>query len=297
MNAPSERNDDLVGKYDQYSHEQLYHWLKAGDPDQIDGLAGGWKEIVGGCHDLSVNLGRELRNLDAEWTSASGDEFQRRVGLISTFADGLANDIGTFRVNLSGMGSSLRDAQQNNEDPGRTEGHHNVVASATEKIALGLPGMAIGAYLGYQKDGRQQDSARNRMVRVVAGLAGDYQDGVHGWVVPETPPELPGDVVEAGFGDVTGTTGPGAVAIPVSNPGSVHGNTDGRFDVTAPQAPDHGSAGTGNDTGDGGSVTVVRVDDPNGTVLAGAGSGPVGVGTGTVPTAGSLHAGSGTGLA
>ncbi len=267
-------NEDLFAKYDSYSHEQLYGWLKSGNPDQIDTLAGEWKKILQGCHELSQNLTAELTVLGELWSSGSGHEFQRRMGLVSTFANDLAGNMDNFHTTLTGLSGTLREAQRKNESPDATDNHDAVVHDAFNGAALAGPvGGVVGAFMGHDKDKAEKKAAKNRVVQLIAGLSGEYQGAAGTWHQPEeSDRDMPGDDVRDS-GVVAGSvdSGPGTSAAPATNPLAQHENRDGRFDVHAPQVPGTGSA-------DDVPAAVITADDGSGTVLTGAGGGPSGAG-------------------
>lgn len=198
---PPRHAEDLVEKYQKYRHQELYEGLKAGDPDQVDGLLTEWKKIVSGTHDLSVNLGAELKTLARQWTSNSGDEFHRRLDLIVRFAADLATDIGEFHDTLADANGQLREAQQQNEDPDDTDDNDSAAGGAAVGAVVGsvagpigtVAGGVIGGAMGHHRDEQQQEQAKNRMVALVAGLAGAYQSTAGIWHVPDPDRDTPGD--------------------------------------------------------------------------------------------------------
>ncbi|HEY3505127.1 MAG TPA: hypothetical protein VGN37_20370 [Actinocatenispora sp.] len=276
-------NENLVEKYKKYSHDDLYKWLKAGDPNQVDGLLDEWKKIVDGTHDMSTNLDTELETLGGQWTSASGDEFDRRMGKVSSFANNLSIDIGTFRTTLQSMSTELRNAQKQNEDPENTDDNDSTVGGAVVGYVVAGPvGGLVGGIMGHNRDKEQREQAKNRMVQLVAGLAGEYQTGEYDWTAPPIDPELPGDDVQPTT-DPTKSADPGSgtSATPTIDPTAHHDNKDPKFDVHRPDAPDIGTSNVDDGTGDGGRVDMIG-SNPNGSSLAGAGGGgPSGAGVGT----------------
>ncbi len=265
-------NGDLIAKYDSYSHEQLYGFLNSGNPEQIDALAGEWKKILQGCHDVHQNLTGELTKLGGSWASGSGHEFQRRMGLVAAFADDLASNMANFHTTLTGLSGTLREAQKKNEHPEATDDHDATVNDAFNGAALAGPvGGVVGAYMGHNKDKAEKKAAKNRVVQLIAGLSGDYQGAAATWVVPtEALSEMPGeDVHDSGVVAGSVDSGPGTSAAPASNPLARHENKDGRFDVHPPQVPGTELAGAV-------PAGVITADGGSGTELAGAGGGPSG---------------------
>lgn len=234
-------NENLVDKYQQYSHESLYNWLKEGDPTQVSGLTTKWHQIVEGLHDLHINLDKELKTIDGRWTSGSGDEFQRRMGLVSEFSCRLAEDIGNYQVSIDDLNSELRDAQSKMENPEDTDDNDSAIKDGAIGALAGPFGALAGAYYGHKQDEQQKKDAKNRMVRLVAGLAGDYQPFGTG-NPPDVPPDLPGEPVQ-GLEHMQEKVAPGSgtSAVPATNPMADRHDEHGDFDITAPQAPTTGS--------------------------------------------------------
>src|SRR5215831_13024617 len=84
--------DEYITRYQAYSHEQLWKDLKAGDPNQVDTLAAAWKSLHDTASGLASSLTHDLDKLTAGWSSSSGTEYQRRVGLIASFSSVMANE-------------------------------------------------------------------------------------------------------------------------------------------------------------------------------------------------------------
>jgi hypothetical protein len=256
--------DDYQAKYGAVDHEALYRQLMAGDPDQVEAIAArisSLRDTLGGLRD---SLNTDLAGLAKGWSSDAGTEYQRRLGLIRTFASDLHLDLDSVHTTLTSWAGPLREAKKHAEDPADTDDNNNTVKDAAIGVAigspLGPPGMAvgglIGGFMGHDQDEEERQKAHDRMIALVAGLAADYV----------TSDRMP---------DTAATPGDG---IPV---GTTHTLT---YDQTGPSTH---TPHTVNATGDAVIATPVTTDPTRAdgiTTLAGAGEQTTGVGTGD-PTA------------
>ncbi|BCJ38221.1 hypothetical protein Athai_57240 [Actinocatenispora thailandica] len=298
---PPKDCEDLVAKYEKFSHETLYEGLKAGDPNQVDGLLADWKKIVSGVHDMNTNLSGELKNLAKEWSSSSGDEFHRRMGLIARFAGDLATDIGEFHDTLQDANGQLREAKKHNEDPEDTDDNGQAMGGAAKGAAIGsvagpvgtLAGGVIGGIMGHNKDEEQKKAAKNRMVQLIAQLAGTYQGAAGQWHVTNPDKDLPGhDLHDRSKHPGSADPGSGTTAPPGTHDDTQH-DKDHKVDDRYHRLDDH-SHDTPPSTTHDPSRDIGDVNGPGagGSVLTGAGAGPTGAGFGA-----GLGGGTGAGAA
>ncbi|MFG1900005.1 WXG100 family type VII secretion target [Micromonospora carbonacea] len=277
---------EYTARYEDVSHQRLYDAVRAGDPEQIDGLASSWSSMKGTLDDLARDLRADLEKLANGWTGDAGREFQRRVSLIVDYSTSLSEGMADVRQGLTLMATDLRAAQKEAESPAETDDHDKTVSGAiTGGLTGGLPGAIVGGFLGHEQDKAEQEKAHRRMVQVVAELAAGYDLSAYGRLVDPPPPD--GDLpYDPSTSTSTPSAGPGAHA-PRSAPGGGFGTpTTGQAWLDAP-----GNLTDGPDTqqpggDDGGSVS------PGGT----AGAGDTGLDTGTslagaVPLDGGLPAG------
>jgi len=267
--------DELYAQYRQLSHQELYDRLKSGDPAQVEALVTAWKSIETTASGLAASLSADLDRLMQTWDSAAGWEFHYRVSLIAAYAQMLAEEFASIHNGLSAMSGALADAKGEAEPPEaippppKTPGE---VAAATLLGGTGtLISGVVGNALGHQPDPAAQRRAHERMVNVVADLAGEYRVAEYGtWPpsVPTAPAELPARHPTApasattqpttGGGGTRPSTSPSTNVGPVSDHGRDHRDHrrghdtrhDGMFPgPTAPAQPTApavvGGAGTG----------------------------------------------------
>jgi uncharacterized protein YukE len=194
--------DDYHAKYGAVDHEQLYRQLMAGDPDQVEAVAArisSLRDTLGGLRD---SLNADLTALAKGWSSDAGTEYQRRLGLIRSFASDLHLDLDSVHTTLASWAGPLREAKKHAEDPADTDDNNNTVKDAAIGAAIGAPlgpaGMAagglIGGLMGHDQDEEERQKAHDRMIALVAGLAVDYVTSDR---MPDTA-ATPGDGIPVG---------------------------------------------------------------------------------------------------
>jgi uncharacterized protein YukE len=270
-------SDEFITRYQAVSHEDLWRQLKAGNPEQVDKLAAVWKSLHDTAHSLATSLDQDLGRLTAGWASSSGTEYQRRLHLITSYSETMAEEFTSLQRGLSLMSGPLRTAQKHAEDPAATDNNDKAIQDAViGTVILGPAGGVLGGFFGHSQDEQEKEKAHQRMVQVVATLAAEYSTTrSSNWSaeVPLPPPDLPGTVTDTGPGARSGPT--------VTTPGSVGGT---HFAVATQRGIDNPSSvahGPTNGTGEG------ETDD---TAIVGPDGKPL---DGTVPTSTTL-AGTGT---
>jgi hypothetical protein len=191
--------DELYAQYRKMSHQELYDRLGTGDPAQVDALVTTWKAIETTASGLAASLKADLDRLMQHWDSVAGWEFHYRVSLIAAYAQMLAEEFASIHTGLSAMSGALADAKGEAEPPEAvppppTSTTAGDVATALLGGASTVVTGVIGNNLGHQPDPAAQRRAHERMVNVVADLAGEYRVAEYGtWPpsVPTAPPEMP----------------------------------------------------------------------------------------------------------
>lgn len=293
---------EYTARYQGVSHEELYNAVMAGKPSQIDDLAADWTSLKGILDGLGRELGGDLDKLANTWTGEAGQEYQRRLDFIVSYADTLGEGMADLSRALTLMADQLRTAHKEAESPEKTDDHDKAVSGAMKGAAFGLPGAIVGGLLGHQQDKAEQEKAHQRMVNVVAELAAGYDLSAYGRMIPPPPPPV-GTPRPTTGGTTTPRGGPGATT-PTAAPTStgLTPQTGGNTVTT----PDQVGSGPGTGSGSGGSGgaapgAIGGTTNPDlGTSLAGAGpltSSPVLGGAPPVgPGGGTMTASAGGGL-
>jgi uncharacterized protein YukE len=192
--------DEFYERYRHVSHEELYTMLGAGSPQQVEELLTGWRSMETTISALSATLRSDLNRLREGWEGLAGQEFDNRVGLVSTYAQTLAAEYGAMHIGLLAMGSALAQALGQSEPPDATP--PTTAGSANTGMAAGsvlgpvgtVVGAVIGGVMGHTKDEHAREAAKERMTLLTAGLAAEYRVAeFHIWpaTVPLPPPGMP----------------------------------------------------------------------------------------------------------
>src|SRR5690554_5488173 len=166
--------DEYYARYAGVSHYDLYYQLRAGNPSQVENLATTWKSLAISVDDMAANLDRDLERLRSSWTGSASDEFGRRVSLVSEFARELSDEFTRVHRSLTLMAGSLRSAQARAEHPDETNDHDKLLKGAAAGLVGGPAGALIGGMIGHQLDKEEKQRAHQRMIRLVAEVAAEY---------------------------------------------------------------------------------------------------------------------------
>lgn len=278
--------DEILQRYANASHQELYEQLMAGDPEQIEGLAAQWRSAHDTVAGLGDTLRRDLAQLLPVWDSAAGREYQRRIEAVITFAEMLAGEFGDIRSGLTTMAEALREAQREAESPEATDDHDKLIAGAGAGALAGVrfggvPGAVvggvIGAFEGFKQDEAEKEAARQRMIQLVVQLSAEYR------MTEQTnlTMELTGPPEELPIGSPDDRVTPTAVApvvAPTPVPELKPSDPDGPGLHVVPPSPVSPPPESGTVSSAPGMIdgTPPAVDEPQvGTGLLGAGSGPL----------------------
>jgi hypothetical protein len=167
--------------YTQYTHQQLYDWLRAGDPGQVHGLHAGWLSMAHDAASLGRQLARDLGRL--QWDGPAGDEFRSRIGAIGSFSAALGQGFEPLAEAVFVMAGDLTSARSEAVPPAAT--------SVVDAAALGLPQLSLLPQVA--KDNKAEAAGRSKMVQLVTSLAESYQATSYSRIVPpsDPPPALP----------------------------------------------------------------------------------------------------------
>ena len=194
--------DEILERYQNLSHRELYDMLLAGTPSQVDELVTSWSSMRDTAQALADALRADLERLNGSWDSAAGREYQYRVGLIATYAETLSREFDSIQSGLSSMSSALAAAQREAESPEETDDMDQTVSGAARGAAYGSVPRPDRHHRrrhhrrgdGHNQDEAEREAARQRMVALVAGLAAQYAvTDASTWpaTVPPPPTDLP----------------------------------------------------------------------------------------------------------
>src|SRR5688572_11684127 len=151
---------DTRAKYENVDHDLLYSMVMDGNPEQVDQLAAKWNSLKTDMNNLATALTNDLAGLLKTWNSASGDEYNKRVTSVATFANTVAGEFGSVDSGLKLMSGPLREAKGNAPDPAETADNDSMVggmvAGATAGSVAGpfgtLAGGVLGGVFGHDRD-------------------------------------------------------------------------------------------------------------------------------------------------
>ena len=158
--------DEYLERYGRLTHDELHRQLLAGSPAGVDAVADAWHTVEDNVGLLAANLRSGLTTLLASWSGVGSEEYQRRLGLIATLADGLAQEALAVRTGLGLMSAHLAEAQSRAEPD---------AGGPAEWAFDGVLGPALGRTLTTA----QRSAAQQRMAQVVAGAALAYRLADH----------------------------------------------------------------------------------------------------------------------
>jgi hypothetical protein len=251
MMAGTHMPDDLTARYGHYSHHDLFRKLMQGSPTQVEDIAAIWRSMETTMEGLAGSLRADLTRLLNGWDSLAGREFDRRVGLVASYAHTLAEEFAAIHDGLTVMAGALDDAQRQAEDPSAHARHPHHAAMHGRGGGLSIMGVlqqtfggVVGPAMGHVADQIEVERARNRMVALVCALAAEYRVTDYGSWPPRVPPPPQGtpirrpDAVSAEpvvtLGDAPAVAAPvhvkqhghhGAQAVPTATPGVITAHT------------------------------------------------------------------------
>lgn len=261
--------NEYVSRYQGLSHQELYNALQAGDPNQIDGQAVGWRTVESTTRQLADDLSNDLAKLDPDWGGSAGEEYQRRVGLVGDFALRLSDDQSMVKRGLETLSSHLRTAKSKAESPETTDDNDKTLSGVAKGavaggVVGGVPGAVAGAVIGgafgHDQDEKEKEAAKSRMVQLVATLAADYVTNAQADLLIPTiePPDLPGGEADpSSRSKAISATDPRATSLAGSGGGSFL-NSD---------TPPRTTGLTGG--GGGGNLSTIGSEDSGGLAAAG----------------------------
>jgi uncharacterized protein YukE len=188
---------EIMARYAHVPHEELYHSLMAGEPDDVRQVAAAWASIGDGLRQIGAALTQDLDRVMGTWTGDAAEMFHRRVGVIGPFSEALAGDCDRSRSGMEQMADALASAKTRAERPEDPPSMwETLLRTGTETVVaspLGPLGMVVGPLYGQVMQKDEREKAQQRTAALVAEVATAYEDTRHGAWSPVTaaPTELP----------------------------------------------------------------------------------------------------------
>ncbi|GAA5185097.1 hypothetical protein GCM10023322_28070 [Rugosimonospora acidiphila] len=183
-------SDEYVERYQAVEHSQLYRELSAGAPPSLDALSDVWQTAAQTLQTTAADLRADLAKLQASWSGETSKEYQYRLGLAASFAEGLAEQAINLHTGLSTMSVALTEAQSRGTPAptNDTDWEHDAM---------------LGTLLGHTVTDAELAQSHDQLVTVVADLAVSYDLADRSdWSTPapDPSPDLPGQALAVDVG-------------------------------------------------------------------------------------------------
>ncbi len=192
----------------QYSHQQLYNMLYAGDPNSARTVANGWDSTGNSLHSQANTLAGQLSGFQGNWTGGAADQYTTMVNDLIGGIRKVADTAYTMRD----LANDTADAQ----DTARAEMPPPVDVPTVPAAALALASspiqvdastpaavvaqmtqaraQAVAAVQNQQQVSATADAAHTKAVQVMTSLAGNYvstQDNIPPAPDAQVAPQIP----------------------------------------------------------------------------------------------------------
>jgi uncharacterized protein YukE len=245
--------------FGQYSHQQLYGMLYAGNPDTARTAAGTWNDTGNGLHDQANQLTKQLSGFSQDWQGGAANQYQT---MINDLVGGIRK-VADTAYSMRDLADEAAEAQ----DTARAQMPAPVdvpavppatlaLASAPVQVDAGTPAAvvaqiqqarssAIAAVQGQQQASAAADAAHAQAVQVMTTLAGAYvtaKDAIPPAPDAATAPNLPtSNAIDGGVAAATAINGPDATLVSTPMTADLPWNTSG--DLLAPPTGGDPTAG------------------------------------------------------
>ncbi len=225
MTTPDPRTN-----FAQYSHQQLYAMLYAGNPDTARTAGATWNDTGNGLHDQANQLAKQLTGFSQSWQGGAADQYQTMINDLI----GGVRKVADTAYRMRDLADDAADAQ----DTARAQMPAPVdvpavppatlaLASAPIQVAAGTPAAvvaqiqqaraaAITTVQGQQQASAAADAAHVQAVQVMTNLANSYETAKA--AIPPSPDAATAPNLPAGSAIGAGDTN---VALVDANPGGL----------------------------------------------------------------------------
>ncbi|HJP77879.1 MAG TPA: PPE domain-containing protein [Pseudonocardiaceae bacterium] len=209
--------------FGQYSHQQLYAMLYAGDPNSARGAANGWDSTANALHSQANTLESQLGSFQGNWSGGAANQYTSMVndliGGIRKVADtaykmrDLAND-------AAGAQETAREQMPAPVDVPAVPAATLALASSPIQVDASTPAavvaqmtqaraQAVAAVQNQQQVSATADAAHAKAVQVMTSLAGNYvttQDDIPPAPDAQAVPNVPQNTGGVNGGSSSGVT-------------------------------------------------------------------------------------------
>ncbi|HKN98121.1 MAG TPA: WXG100 family type VII secretion target, partial [Pseudonocardiaceae bacterium] len=216
--------------FGQYSHQQLYSMLYAGNPDSARNAAATWNDTGNALHDQANQLAKQLNGFSQQWQGGAANQYQTMmndlIGGIRKVAD-TAYQMRDLNYDLADAQDTARAEMPAPVDVPAVPPATVALASAPIQVDAGTPATvvaqiqqaranAIAAVQGQQQASAAADAAQAKAVQVMTTLADAYvaaEDSIPPAPDAEMAPNLAaGGAIEMGA-DAAAPTGLGTMLL------------------------------------------------------------------------------------
>lgn len=224
------KSNHVRTNFGQYSHQQLYAMLYAGNPDSARNAAATWNDTGNALHDQANQLAKQLGGFSQEWQGGAANQYQTMmndlIGGIRKVAD-TAYRMRDLNYDVADAQDTARAEMPAPVDVPAVSPATVALASAPIQVDAGTPAAvvaqiqrarasAIAAVQGQQQAAAAADAASAKAIQVMTTLADAYvaaQDSIPPAPDAEVAPNLPaGGAIGLGA-DAAAPTGMGAMLL------------------------------------------------------------------------------------
>jgi uncharacterized protein YukE len=172
----------------QYSHQQLYNMLYAGDPNSARTVANGWDSTANALHSQANTLAGQLSGFQGNWTGGAADQYTTMVNDLISGIRKVADTAYTMR-DLANETADAQDTARAQMPPPvdvpTVPAATLALASAPIQVDASTPAsvvaqmtqaraQAVAAVQSQQQISATADAAHAKAVQVMTSLAGNY---------------------------------------------------------------------------------------------------------------------------
>jgi uncharacterized protein YukE len=202
------KSSEARTNFAQFSHQQLYAMLYAGNPDSARNAAATWNDTGNSLHDQANQLAKQLNGFSQEWQGGAANQYQTMmndlIGGIRKVAD-TAYHMRDLAYDVADAQDTARREMPLPVDVPAVPPATLALASAPIQVDAGTPAAvvaqiqqaragAISAVQAQQQASAAADAAQAEAVQVMTTLANAYvtaQDSIPPAPDAETAPALP----------------------------------------------------------------------------------------------------------
>ncbi|MEU6858321.1 hypothetical protein AB0B28_05525 [Glycomyces sp. NPDC046736] len=181
-----------------YTHEQLWDMLHAGDDYKVERAGSIWTSASSGMKAAREELDVHVTGLRTQWKGAASDEFDGRMNIIKQYSVEAENGMKSVgEITIPGLANALKTAQTNSEslNPAYIDEYEDWVESK-KQVDASSPEAQTNKTQWQQEYRNELDKSHGELAQIVADLGDVYATAreTRFEIPPEPPPsEMPGN--------------------------------------------------------------------------------------------------------